>query len=176
MRLIKDIYSYILKKRNPNRYAKMLGVDIKNSVKLNGSPNWGSEPWLVTVGDRTEISFGVTFITHDGSTWVFRNQEKYKDVLRFGRISVGDNCFIGANSTILPGVKVGDGAIVGACSLVTKNIPAGEIWGGVPARYISTVGSFAEKCLRETPRYEVEQYKKDFKNVVLELYGNDKNM
>lgn len=51
-------------------------------------------------------------------------------MLRYGKIIIGNNCFIGARSTILPGVTIGDNSIIGAESLVTKDIPAGEIWGG----------------------------------------------
>lgn len=127
--LFKKVYQYYLKKKKPLVYAQKIGVDIGRGCKLIGSPNWGSEPWLISLGNRTEVSFNVTFITHDGSTWVFRNQERYKDVLRFGRIKVGDNCFIGANSTIMPGVTIGDGSIIAVGAVVTKDVPAGEIWG-----------------------------------------------
>ena len=44
--------------------------------------------------------------------------------------------FIGSNVTILKGVTIGDEAVVGAGSIVTKDIPAGEIWAGNPARFI----------------------------------------
>ena len=168
--LFRKVYQYYLKKKKPLAYAQKIGVDIGQGCKLIGSPNWGSEPWLISLGNRTEVSFNVTFITHDGSTWVFRNQERYQDVLRFGRIKVGDNCFIGANSTIMPGVTIGDGSIIAVGAVVTKDVPAGEIWGGVPAKYITTVTEFAEKCLRETPDYNVEEYRNDFMNTVKKIY------
>ena len=123
-------YKWYLKKTNPIKYAQKIGVSLGKQCRLNGSPEWGSEPWLIQLGDHTEISFDCAFITHDGSTWVFREEQRYSKVLRFGKIVIGNNCFIGARSTILPGVVIGDDCIVGAGSLVTKNIPAGEIWGG----------------------------------------------
>lgn len=49
------------------------------------------------------------------------------------------NAFIGAHSTILKGVTVGENAIVGACSLVSKDIPANEIWAGNPAKFIKHI-------------------------------------
>lgn len=130
MGLFGKAYYWYLRKRNPLKYAKEVGVSIGEECRLIDSPNWGSEPWIIKIGNHTEISFGCTFITHDGSTWVFRNQEKYKNVVRFAGIRIGNGCFIGANSTIMPGVDIGDNCIVGACSLVTKNIPSGEVWGG----------------------------------------------
>lgn len=127
-----NLWMKFLQKKRPIEYAKKIGVNVGENCKFIGSPNWGSEPWLIGVGNHTEISFGCSFITHDGATWVFRNRDEYKGVLRFGKIKIGDNCFIGANSTVLPGVTVGNDSIVGACSLVTKDIPQGEIWGGFP--------------------------------------------
>ena len=69
-------------------------------------------------------------------------------------IIIGNDCFIGARTTILPNVKIGDGCIIAAGALVNRDIPSGEIWGGVPAHFISTTTKFAEKCKRETPEYD----------------------
>jgi acetyltransferase-like isoleucine patch superfamily enzyme len=51
-------------------------------------------------------------------------------------VTIGNNVFIGAHSTILKGVTIGDKAIIGAGSVVAKSVPAGEIWAGNPARFI----------------------------------------
>lgn len=130
MNVIRWMMDFYDKKRNPIKYAKRIGVKIGNNCKLNGSPNWGSEPYLISLGDHTEVSFDCAFITHDGATWGFRNQERYKGVIRFGRIRVGDNVFIGARSVILPGVTIGDNSIIAAGAVVNKSIPANEVWGG----------------------------------------------
>lgn len=115
------------------------------------------------------ISFECAFVTHDGSTWVFREQEKYKKVKRFGRITIGNNCFIGCRSTILPGVTIGDNAIIGAGSLVTKSVPEGEVWGGVPAKYITTVDEFADKCLDQMPDYDPDEYANNREEVIKKI-------
>jgi acetyltransferase-like isoleucine patch superfamily enzyme len=51
-------------------------------------------------------------------------------------VRIGNNVFIGAHTTILKGVTIGDNAVVGACSVVTKDIPASEVWAGNPAKMI----------------------------------------
>jgi acetyltransferase-like isoleucine patch superfamily enzyme len=58
---------------------------------------------------------------------------------RKGSVIIKDNVFIGAHSTILKGVTIGNNSIIGACSVVTKNIPANQIWAGNPARFIKVL-------------------------------------
>lgn len=54
-------------------------------------------------------------------------------------IIIHKNAFIGARCYICKGVEIGENAVIGACSVVTKNIPAGEIWAGNPAHFIRKV-------------------------------------
>ena len=61
----------------------------------------------------------------------------YKDgSFYYGKVEIGNNCFLGMNTLIVNAVSIGDNSIVGAGSIVTKDIPAGEIWAGNPARFI----------------------------------------
>lgn len=54
----------------------------------------------------------------------------------YGEVHIGKNVFIGINTIIANAVNIGDGAVIGAGSIVTKDIPAGEVWAGNPARFI----------------------------------------
>lgn len=169
------LFFYRFFKRNEIEVARKIGVSIGENCKLIGCPFWGSEPWLISIGNHVEISGNVSFITHDGSTWVFRNQERYKNVIRYGRIEIKDNCFIGARSIILPNVSIGPNSIVGAGSLVRKDVEPNSVYAGVPARRICSVEEFAEKCLKETPPYSLKDYKLDKKKEVIKVYNSQKD-
>ena len=54
-------------------------------------------------------------------------------------IIIGDYVFIGARCVICKGIEIGERSIIAAGSIVTKNIPAGEIWGGSPAKFIKKI-------------------------------------
>lgn len=62
-------------------------------------------------------------------------QSQGNDSSRAG-IVIGDDVWLGSGCAVMPGVCIGDGAIVGANAVVTCDVPAYEIWGGVPARKI----------------------------------------
>lgn len=127
-----NIIGYVIKKiKGSLRCAQEQGMVVGKNVSVMGGVDFGSEPYLITLHDNCRISTKVTFINHDGGTWAFRNDnERYKSVVKYGTIEVGEYTFIGANSTIMPGVKIGDHCVIGACSLVNKDVPNGTIVGG----------------------------------------------
>ena len=79
------------------------------------------------------ISNDVQLITHDN--YVIKIIDNATDV--FGEIVIGNNCFIGARSIILPGVTIGNNCIIGAGSVVTKDIPPYSVVVGIPAKKIN---------------------------------------
>lgn len=104
--------------------------------------NMPGEPFLVTIGNDVTIAGGTHLLTHDNS--VIKCDLDATDY--FGRITVGDSCFIGMNSILLPGVELGERTIVGAGSVVTKSFPEGNVViAGNPARPICTVEEFRKK-------------------------------
>ena len=139
------------------------GMQVGKGISVMGDVSFGSEPYLITLEDNVRISFGVSFVTHDGGTWAFRDQEGYGDVIKYGKIRVGERTFIGCNSTILPGVTIGKRCIIGAGSVVTKDVPDGTVVAGVPARVVMTTGEYAQKCQNNLRPYDKEAYLQDKK-------------
>lgn len=101
-----------------------------------------TEPYLISIGEHVTISGGVSLITHDNSI-----SKVMKDKTDFvGPITIGNNCFVGANTTILLGVELADNVIVAAGSVVTKSFLEKDIIiGGNPAKKIGTWDKFREK-------------------------------
>jgi len=105
----------------------------------------GPEPYLVSIGRHCTISTNVTFVTHDGGTWVFT--EEFPSLQRFGAVRIGDNCFIGTGVILMPGVRVGNNCIVGAGAVVTHDIPPDSVYAGVPARKVADLEEYKAKCI-----------------------------
>jgi acetyltransferase-like isoleucine patch superfamily enzyme len=139
---------YVVYRGNITRYLRRVGVRIGSSCSiLNGVRDYGSEPWLIELGDRVTITRGVVFITHDGSSRVFRHLLPDSSPFgnRFGTIRVLDNSFVGAESILLPSVTIGPNSIVGAGSVVDRDVPANTVAAGVPARPICSLDEYVEK-------------------------------
>ena len=87
----------------------------------------------INIGHGAAIASGCKFIDHDhGITGTKLDETPGAEL----EIVVGDYVWLGCNVVVLKGVTIGSSAVVGAGAVVTKNIPAGEIWAGIPARKI----------------------------------------
>ena len=95
--------------------------------------------WLISIGDNVTLAPRVHILAHDASMF---NELGYTKI---AKVCIGNNVFIGANSTILPGVTIGDRVIVGANSLVSKDIPSNSVYAGNPARLICSYDAYIEK-------------------------------
>lgn len=86
----------------------------------------------ITIGDDCLIASGCTFVDSDHGT--DRDRPMNAQPLKSAEIVLEENVWIGAQCMVLKGVRLGRGAVIGAGSVVTKSVPVGEVWAGVPAR------------------------------------------
>ena len=108
--------------------------------------NIPNETYCLNIHNNVAVAANVTFLTHDVMEWIFNYSSGGQVFEQYiGSIEIFDNCFIGANSTIMYNVKIGPNAIVAAGSVVTKNVPVGCIVGGNPARVIGKYDDLVEK-------------------------------
>lgn len=95
--------------------------------------------FLIEIGNNVTMSIRVVLMAHDAST------KKALGYTKIGKIKIGDNVFIGANSVVLPNVTIGDNVVIGANSVVTKDVEANTVIAGNPAKVVDTLDNFKEK-------------------------------
>ena len=175
---MKNILFKIAKKLNLieeiEKYRK-LGVKIGKDCKFYNVRIDNGHAYLVEIGDKCILT-NCTLLAHDASTKLLINKTKV------GKIKIGNNCFIGLGSIILPNVTIGDNCIIGAGSVIAKDIPENSVVVGNPARIISTVTSFKEKhkeFLKEKPVFntywknKTEEEKEIEKQMLEGTFGYD---
>ncbi|MCE7699521.1 MAG: acyltransferase [Methanobacterium paludis] len=134
---------------------------------------FSSEPYLIKIGNHCTITSGVKFITHDGGSWIFR--EEMPDLNVFGKIEIKDNCFIGLNSIILPNVTIGPNSVVGAGAVVSKNVPPNTIVAGVPAKVIGSTEEYKKKCLIKWKSQNLNGPKEKWETQLIEHFWGKEN-
>lgn len=153
MNLIKELVYRIRGEYTIERLKKMGLVVGENFNPQLGFELDPSHCWLIEIGDNVTFGPHVQVLAHDASTC------KYIGYARIGRVTIGNNVFIGANSVILPGVTIGDNVVVGAGSVVTKSIQSNLVCAGNPARPIQTIEEYTEKnieAMRNSPIFDEE--------------------
>lgn len=132
-------------------------VTIYNSTTLIGNVLLGENTWVgpfcmldgsggLTIGSYCSLATGCQLLTHDTVKWALSGG---RAAYEHAPTAIGNCCFIGTHAVILKGVTLGDHVLVGAGAVVTKDVPANTIVGGVPARPIGRVhiGSDGEVSL-----------------------------
>jgi len=99
--------------------------------------------WHITIGDDVTLAPRVHILAHDAST------KTHIGYTKVANTTIGNRCFIGAGTIILPGVNIGDDVIIGAGSVVSKDIPSGMLAVGNPAKVICTVEEYMAKIKAE---------------------------
>ena len=108
-------------------FYKLMGMKIGRGTIINST--WISDPSMIELGEKVTIGGSVTIVAHYGQG----------GLLVIAPVKIGDSCTIGLKATIMGGVEIGAGAKIMPHSVVLPKtiIPAGESWGGVPAKKIA---------------------------------------
>ena len=142
LKVINKLKYYFMR---PCQYAKSIGVLVGNNTIIM-TKSFGSEPYLITIGDNCEITANVNFVTHDGGVWVIRKlYKKYKNIDILKPIRLYNNIYIGNNTIVLPGVTISNNIIIGAGSIVTKSLKVSGVYAGIPCKYICTLDEYINK-------------------------------
>ncbi len=151
------IKEFIYRLRGEYTTEKLISMGMKvgkNFGRLNGVILDPSHCWLIEIGDNVTLAPRVHILCHDAST---KNLLGYTKI---GRVTIGDNVFIGAESVVLPGVTIGSNVIIGANSTVTDDVPDNTVVAGSPARVLSTLEDYLakERARMETAPCYGEEY------------------
>ncbi|MEM7667690.1 MAG: acyltransferase [Pseudomonadota bacterium] len=125
-------------------YRRVFGMDIHPTAEISLSAKFDTSfPAGVHVGAHSYIAFETRMLCHDRTRGLRLDTR------------VGENCFIGGRSLIMPGVEIGDNCVVGAGSVVTKSVPPRSVVAGNPAQILRSdievgpYGRFSEADDRE---------------------------
>lgn len=170
-RLIKKIlFAYRADSESYINYLRSKGAEIGERVVVYDPRDTiidATRGYMIKIGDDVQITSGVKILTHGYDWSVLKGV--YGNVLgSCGEVVIGNNCFIGMNSTILKGVHIGDNCVIGANSLVNKDFGPNLVIVGNPARAVMTIEEYYKKRLdaqlaeaEELYRCYVERMKKD---------------
>ena len=107
-------------------YYRMVGMKVGRGAQLNSSMI--NDAYMVEIGAKTVIGGDASINAH-----LFENNG-----IHLSPVRIGANCVVGTRSQINPGCIIGDGAVIASKAVLAKHteVPAGEIWGGIPAKFI----------------------------------------
>lgn len=141
------VYRYRADSNSYVAYLRKIGVQIGDDVNFYSPSDTEVDiqnPHLLKIGNSVHITSGVRILTHDFSWAVLK--KVYGEVIgATGEVHIGNNCFIGVNTTILRNTHIGDNVIIGANSLVTGKIPSNSVVAGNPARVIMSLDEYYNK-------------------------------
>lgn len=139
MNIIKELI-YRFRGEYTTEYLLRNGMKVgANFNRLNNVILDPSHCWLIEIGNNVTLAPRVHILCHDASTKLFLGYTK------IGRVNIGNNVFIGANTVILPGVSIGDNVIIGANSTVCKDIPTNSVVAGSPTVFIQNTSDYIKK-------------------------------
>lgn len=152
------------------RYARLVGVKIGQNCRIYIS-EWGSEPFLIEIGNEVTVTDGVKILTHDGATCLIKdNGQRFYS---YAPVRIGDCVFIGVNSIIMPGLQICDSVVIGAGSVVTKSISRPGVYVGNPAKRICDFSTFEKNIKEHCHTDEIIEAPVSYKDRVMRFVRED---
>lgn len=111
----------------------------KNFRRMHGTILDPSHVWHIKIGDNVTLAPRVHILAHDASLC------HHLGYARIGNVVIENNVFVGAETVILPNVRIGENSIIGANSTVSRDIPANVVAAGSPAKVICTIEEYIKK-------------------------------
>lgn len=137
--------------------AREMGARVGEGCRFFSLQFYGTaaEMRLIDIGDDVIISGDVTLLPHDGTVHAAHYRELPDLNGYYGRISIGNNCYLAYGSIIMANVRIGDGTIVTQGSVVRESFPENVVVMGNPARIVCTREEWVE-ALRRSPNTVID--------------------
>ena len=159
-RLLRSVLKHYLRPQTLEEKLRELGVRIGRDVQLQPFTLDERYARLLTIEDHASIGKGTTIYLSDSTLNTVHEGPNPPPAL-FGPVRICKGAVVGRNVIVLSGVTIGENSIVGAGSLVTRDIPAGSVAAGSPARIICSL-----KQLKEN-RFSEQAIRKDHGNIYI---------
>ena len=120
-----------------------MGMKVGKNTSIERARIDVSHCWLISIGNNVTLAPNVYLLAHDAST------KRHLDYTKIGKITIEDGVFVGADTVVMPNVKIGKNSIIGTRSVVTKDVPENCVYAGNPARFICTLEEYLEKSIEK---------------------------
>jgi len=141
--ILKRLYDTFSLKLRIQLY-RAIGVKIGNSCFISAKAYIDkTKPEFIEIGNNCMITRGCMILCHSDAK--LGGLKRLWGAREYKKVKLGNNVFLGVETTVMPGVKIGDNVVVGAKSLVTADIPPNSLAFGIPAKRVKPLKDFLKQ-------------------------------